>query len=194
MQVGNQVHRGRSWRVHDVAGDSTLLDVWRLPVAGSDAPGRDFAAFVAMHEAMLRAPGGKGAAGFLFRVRERLGQWLSLDEPLDLSIPGCAEKSIRERLPEDQRADPATAGPFRLVYALPDERLYETSNRTVHALMHLGWVRDEGAAYPEMAVYVKERGTFGRAYMLAIAPFRHLVVYPSLMRMARQRWERAAGG
>ncbi|MDP4509386.1 DUF2867 domain-containing protein [Nonomuraea turcica] len=38
-----------------------------------------------------------------------------------------------------------------------------------------------------MAVLVKPNGLFGRLYMAAIAPFRYLIVYPSLTR----RWERA---
>jgi hypothetical protein len=33
-----------------------------------------------------------------------------------------------------------------------------------------------------MAVYVKPRGRFGRPYMAFIAPFRHWVVYPALLR------------
>jgi hypothetical protein len=39
-----------------------------------------------------------------------------------------------------------------------------------------------------MAVLVKPNGLFGTAYMAAIAPFRHLVVYPALMRAIGQRW------
>jgi hypothetical protein len=39
-----------------------------------------------------------------------------------------------------------------------------------------------------MAVLVKPNGLFGTVYMAAIAPFRHLVVYPALMRAIGQRW------
>ena len=39
-----------------------------------------------------------------------------------------------------------------------------------------------------MGVYVKPRGRFGVAYMAAIAPFRHRVVYPALMREIEQGW------
>jgi hypothetical protein len=42
-----------------------------------------------------------------------------------------------------------------------------------------------------VAVLVKPNGLFGNAYMAAIRPFRHLVVYPALMREARELWERA---
>jgi hypothetical protein len=37
-------------------------------------------------------------------------------------------------------------------------------------------------------VYVKHRGLLGRLYMALIGPFRHLVVYPSLIRAAVTRW------
>jgi len=39
-----------------------------------------------------------------------------------------------------------------------------------------------------MGVYVKPRGRFGEAYMAAIAPFRHRIVYPALMRQIEQAW------
>jgi hypothetical protein len=39
-----------------------------------------------------------------------------------------------------------------------------------------------------MAVYVKPNGLFGTAYMAAIKPFRHLIVYPSMMRGVEREW------
>ena len=39
-----------------------------------------------------------------------------------------------------------------------------------------------------MAVLVKPNGLVGRAYMAGIAPFRHLFVYPPLMRDIEQEW------
>jgi len=63
------------------------------------------------------------------------------------------------------------------------------ANRTVHAVMHLSWVPDDAGAYRgQMAVLVKPNGLFGRAYMAAIAPFRHLIVYPPLMRGIAREW------
>jgi hypothetical protein len=41
-----------------------------------------------------------------------------------------------------------------------------------------------------MAVYVKPRGAFGKAYMALIKPFRYLVVYPALMGQVERAWER----
>jgi hypothetical protein len=39
-----------------------------------------------------------------------------------------------------------------------------------------------------MAVYVKPNGLLGTGYMTAIAPFRHLVVYPPMMREMGRAW------
>src|SRR5205823_482864 len=73
---------------------------------------------------------------------------------------------------------------FTSLYLLDDEFAAETANRTMHGVMHLGWVPDEaGGGYRgQMAVLVKPNGPFGTAYMAAIRPFRHLVVYPPLLR------------
>jgi hypothetical protein len=40
----------------------------------------------------------------------------------------------------------------------------------------------------QMGVYVKPRGRLGAAYMELIAPFRHRVVYPALMRQIERAW------
>jgi hypothetical protein len=42
-----------------------------------------------------------------------------------------------------------------------------------------------------MAVYVKPNGRLGSAYMAAIKPFRHLIVYPQMMRELERRWRDA---
>ncbi len=55
--------------------------------------------------------------------------------------------------------------------------------------MHIGWVPDQTDGYRrQMAVYVKPNGLLGNGYMAAIKPFRHLIVYPQLMRQIEQTW------
>jgi hypothetical protein len=39
-----------------------------------------------------------------------------------------------------------------------------------------------------MAVYVKRNGLLGTAYMAAIRPFRHLIVYPAMLRQIEREW------
>ena len=49
--------------------------------------------------------------------------------------------------------------------------------------MHIGWVPDGTGGYRgQMAVLVKPNGLLGNAYMAAIRPFRHLIVYPPMLR------------
>lgn len=40
-----------------------------------------------------------------------------------------------------------------------------------------------------MTVYVKPKGVFGYLYMLAIKPFRLLIVYPTLMKALKMQWD-----
>jgi hypothetical protein len=63
------------------------------------------------------------------------------------------------------------------------------ANRTVHEVVHLRWVAEGIGRYRgQMAVYVKPNGPLGSAYMAAIKPFRHLIVYPQMMRVLERRW------
>ena len=107
--------------------------------------------------------------------------------------------TLRDRLPADLRdASPGVDFdelPFETLYLTDDEWAAEIANRTVHAIMHLGWVPDgAGGHRGQMAVLVKPNGGFGGAYMTAIRPFRHLIVYPALMRQLERDWQSSATG
>ena len=74
-----------------------------------------------------------------------------------------------------------------------EEWAAEIANRTMHGVVHLGWVAEGGGSYRgQMAVLVKRNGLMGGAYMAAIKPFRHLIVYPLMLRDLGRRW-RASG-
>ncbi|MEM7413179.1 MAG: DUF2867 domain-containing protein [Myxococcota bacterium] len=203
MRCQNEDHLRRDWRVRALAPDFDLLDVWRFPV--EIEPEVPFASFVDfLRHALQQSGDGKGAAARLFQLRAWLGERFGWDdEAVRHPIPGCEETSVCERIPAQDRQEFAPlemAGPaveaFEPVYEDPDEILLELSNATVHALLHLG--RDplestqgtDGRWAPLMAVYAKPRGFLGRAYMAAIGPFRHGIVYPSLMRRVRSAWPR----
>jgi len=172
--------------VHELAADFDLLDVWQFEIDGAQA---DFPRFVDLHAGLLGAEGESttGAAGLLFRLRHWLGDVFGWDEGAALPIPGCAETRVADRLPEEARLAPG-GGAFEPVYFDDAECLHEISNQTVHALMHMGWVQTPTGYAPEMAVYVKPRGFFGRAYMGLIDPFRHWIVYPALMKQVKRQW------
>lgn len=107
-------------------------------------------------------------------------------------------RTLRDRLPADLREGPRgpdpRSAPFTSVYQLHDEWAAEMANRTVHAVMHIGWVPDEAGGYRgRMAVLVKPNGLFGAAYMAAIKPFRYVGVYPALLRAMGRTWQASAG-
>ena len=101
--------------------------------------------------------------------------------------------TLRDRLPADLRDVPSGPDfdglPFTSLYLLDDEFAAEIANRTMHGVMHMGWVPDATGGYRgQMAVLVKRNGLFGTAYMAAIRPFRHLIVYPQIMREGERLW------
>jgi hypothetical protein len=141
------------------------------------------------------------ASRALFDLRHRLGRCLRWDAGTRLPIPGSTETTLKDRLPRDLRstADGLTLGSagldnlgvhFAPLYVTDRESAAETSNRTMHGVLHLGWVDAGGGRYQgQLAIYVKPRGALGHAYMALIRPFRYLVVYPALMREIEKAWK-----
>jgi len=196
MRLPNSEHESHAWRIAEIAPDFRLEDVWALPAQGG--PG-DFATLLEVMASLDPAHGGSRATRVLFSVRYRIGGWLGWDDaPRRLEIPDDSETTLRARLPEDLRdttagLDRSSYG-FQPLYRTDVEWASEISNRTVHAVMHLAWVEQgEGLYQGQMGVYVKPRGRFGTAYMAAIAPFRHRVVYPALMRQVERAWNDRMG-
>ncbi len=191
-------HRVHGWRIDAIAPDFELLDVWRTPMSGGPDQLPDAIACV---DAIDPSQGSRpSATRALFRLREWLGRVFGWDRQVNaLPIPGCEEASLRDRLPEHERAPlpPPQDSPFafRPVYRDHREAIQELSNDTVHAVMHLSWVPQDEGYRAHMAVYVKHRGRLGRFYMRLIAPFRHFIVYPAMMRRFGALWRaRQAGG
>jgi hypothetical protein len=188
MRLPNTAHTSRPWRIHEVIRDFRLEDVWALPTPGG---ADDFPRLVHRMTSGEPSQGSSCAARVLWAIRWKLGELLGWDGP-DTGL-GARVPSLRDRLPADLRDGPRgpdfAALPFSPLYLLDDEWAAEIANRTVHGVMHLGWVPDRAGGYRgEMAVYVKPNGLLGAAYMAGIRPFRHLVVYPSLMRGIEREW------
>ena len=204
MRLPNSAHESRPWRIREIAPDFILEDVWALPTPGGAG---DFEALLELMASSDPANSSSLPTRVLWRVRDRLGKLFDLggvsapagSDPDDaagkLPIPGTSETSLAERLPEDLRGTAADVDfgslPFVPLYRTDDEFAAELSNRTVHAAMHLAWVEQgEGRYQGQMAVYVKPRGAFGKGYMALIKPFRHLIVYPALLRQTEGAWNR----
>lgn len=81
-------------------------------------------------------------------------------------------------------------GLFRVVYRFENEKLVELINRTVHAAALSVLVETANCYRFYFAVYVRSVGWWTPLYMTAIDPFRKLIVYPSLLRSVRVKWDR----
>ena len=181
-------HTRQPWRIHEIAKDFRVLDVWALPTPGGPD---DFPRLVrlmtdfdpAETSVVVRA---------LFAIRWTLGRMFGLDDQ-ETGL-GVRVGSLRDRLPSDL-ADPPSdldAHLFTPLYLTHNELALEMANQTVHGLMHIGWVADETGGYRgQMAVLVKPNGALGAAYLTAIAPFRHLLVYPLMLRDIGRAWSAA---
>jgi len=176
-------HRECGWRIDAVAPDFRVEDVWDLGLGGGR---EDFPRLVRLVTAFDADRPGSTASRLLFAAREKIGAALGWDEAHD------SAGSLTERLPTDLHAaaPPAVpAGfPFVPLYLTDDEWAAELQNRTVHGVLHLGWVADGDAYRGRLAVLVQPKGVLGRAYLQAIRPFRYLVVYPALIRSLQRRW------
>jgi Protein of unknown function (DUF2867) len=173
--------------------DFRLEDVWALPTPG----GRDdFPRLVGLIASRDPSRTSSPAVRMLFAIRWKLGELLGWDRP-DAG-PGARVPTLRDRLPADLRDLPTGpdvgALPFSSLYLLDNEWAAEIANRTMHGVIHISWVADEAGGYRgQMAILVKPNGLLGSAYMAAIAPFRHLIVYPSMMREIGRSWRALAG-
>ncbi|MBZ4321329.1 DUF2867 domain-containing protein [Streptomyces huiliensis] len=188
MRLPTTAHTSRPWRIHEIAGDFRVDDVWALPTPGGPD---DFDRLIRQFTDGGERYGSSLAARALFAVRWKLGALLGWDRPgtgLDTRVP-----SLLDRLPADLREGPrgpgAHTGTFRSVYLTQDEWVCEIANRTVHAVRHIAWVPDgKGGHRGQMAVLVKPNGPLGTAYMAAIKPFRYFVVYPAMLRETGRKW------
>jgi hypothetical protein len=187
MRLPESAHTSRPWRIHEIAPDFRLEDVWALPTPG----GRDeFPLLVEGFTSGDASQSPSQVARVLWAIRWKLGELFRWDDA-DAGV-GSRVASLRDRLPaelRERRGPEFDSLPFVPLYLLDDEFAAEVANRTVHGVMHLGWVPDGSGRYRgQMAVLVKPNGFFGDAYLGAIRPFRHLIVYPAMMGQIERRW------
>jgi hypothetical protein len=188
MRLPNGDHTSRPWRIHEIAPDFRVEDVWALPTPGGP---EDFHLLVETFAGTDTDESPSALVRLLFALRWKLGELFGWDDEED-GI-GSRVPTLRDRLPDDLRAaergpDSQTL-PFKSLYLLDDEWAAEIANRTMHGVMHVGWVPAGSGFYRgQMAVLVKPNGVKGEAYMAAIKPFRHLLVYPRMLRDIERRW------
>ena len=192
MRLPNGAHTSRLWRIHELTRDFRLEDVWALPTPGGPDDFPRLVQLMTSDDPSQRS----GTVRTLLAIRWKLGKLLGWDGP-DSGL-GARVPTLRDRLPMDLREIPSApdfeAIPFSPLYLTDDECAAEIANRTMHGVMHLGWVPDAdqpGGFRGQMAVLVKPNGLLGIGYMAAIAPFRHLIVYPLMMGQIGRNWRAA---
>jgi hypothetical protein len=196
-KLPESAHTSCPWRIHELTRDFRLEDVWQIR-----APGRpdDRETAAEVLTSLDPAASSSLAVRALFALRWKIGGLLGWDEP-DSGL-GVRVPTLRDRLPADLRGTAAPqlqALPFTSLYFTDDEFAAEIANRTMHGVMHLGLVDGAGGRTGQMAVLVKPNGPLGAVYMGAIKPFRHLAVYPAMLREFERSWQaraddRAAAG
>jgi Protein of unknown function (DUF2867) len=193
MRLPKSAQTSRPWRIHELVRDFRLEDVWALPTPGGPD---DFPRLVRLATSLDPSHSSSPAVRALFAIRWKVGELLGWDDAntgLGSRVP-----TLRDRLPADLRESSSRpefdALPFTTLYVTDDELAGEIANQTMHGVMHLGWVPNGTGGYRgQMAVYVKPNGLFGNAYMAAIRPFRHLIVYPPAIREFGRAWRERAG-
>ncbi|MBV8984076.1 MAG: DUF2867 domain-containing protein [Acidimicrobiia bacterium] len=174
----------------ELTPDFELLDVWAVPTPGGPD---DFGRFLDVFTSFDPTQSSSFAVRNLFAVRWILGDLLGLDTPE--SAVGTGVPSLRDRMPADlldaAEGTPIETLPFQWLYVLPDEAAAEIANKTMHGVLHLGWVPDAdapGGYRGQVAVLVKPNGLLGRAYLAFIKPFRHVLVYPAIFKEMEHMW------
>ena len=106
MRLPNAAHESRPWRIREIAPDFTLEDVWALPVNGG---AEDFQTLIEIMTTSLEDPANWESlpARVLWRVRDRLGGWLTTT---------AYRECLRILRPTRQTAEPVDG----LVDILPD--------------------------------------------------------------------------
>ena len=184
-------HAARPWRIHQIATDFRVLDVWALPTPGGTD---DFPRLVRLM-ATLDPAETSAVVRAMFAIRWTIGRVFGLDGQ-ETGL-GTRVRSLRDRLPADLADTPSDFDThlFTPLYVTHNEFALEIANQTVHGVIHVGWVPDgTGGSRGQMAVLVRPNGALGVAYLAAIAPFRHLVVYPLMMRDIGRAWRQSVAG
>jgi hypothetical protein len=162
MRLPESAHTSQQWRIHELRPGYRVEDVWQLPASGG---ADDFPRLVELVSSFDPAESSR-AVRALFALRWKIGALLRWDPPRD-----------------------ADKVPFKPVYSDDREWAADIRNKTMHGVLHLGWIPDGTGRYRgQMAVLVKPSGLLGQAYMAAIRPFRYAIVYPAMLRELERKW------
>ncbi len=190
MNIAPEIYLQKRLWGHRLLSDVPLLDVWAISLAngGTGRTVQDIRALVEnINPSQIPY-----ALRFLFRLREVMGAVFRWDREANSSaIPA---NSYFYRLDADDMArslEPCGTRypPLTLLYQFDDEILLEIINATTHAFILLSLEATSKGYYAYVAVYAQDKTWWSPYYMRLIDPFRHWVVYPTMIRLLQQQWE-----
>jgi hypothetical protein len=178
-------------RVHDFLAGVPLHDVWAvdLPRARSGITLDEFLRTASTCPFTSPPP-----VRALMSIRLFIGRRLGWDrEPAATAGESFATRMTTADHSRSLAPAGTREGLFRVVYRFENEQLLEVINRTAHAAALSALVETENAYRFYFGVYVRSVGRFTPIYMASIDPVRKLIVYPSLLRGIRAKWNRTFG-
>ena len=190
-QISTQEFERLPLRVHAFLAGVPLHDVWAIDLPRTRS-GITLDEFLGTASACLPTPSPVVRA--LLNVRFFVGRLLGWDREPAPTAWGTFTTRLRTA---DRSRSLVSAGTreglFRVVYRFENEQLLEIINRTAHAAALSALVETASAYRFYFAVYVRSVSRFTPVYMTLIDPFRKLVVYPSLLRTVRAKWNKTFG-
>jgi hypothetical protein len=190
-QISTQEFERLPLRVHDFLAGVQLHDVWAIDLPRARS-GITLDELLRTASACLLTPAPVVRA--LLNIRLFIGRLLGWDrEPASTTWESFATRMTtadrsRSLVPAGTRE-----GRFRVVYRFENEQLLELINRTAHAAALSALVETGNGYRFYFGVYVRSVSRFTPIYMALIDPFRKLVVYPSLLRTVRAKWNKTFG-
>jgi hypothetical protein len=190
-QVSIQEFERLPLRVHTFLAGVPLHDVWSVELPRW-RPGVTLDDFLRTASNCLCTP--PSVVRMLLNIRLFIGRFFRWDR----APAATAWKTFATRLTDTDRSRSLAAagtrdGFFRVVYRFENEQLVELINRTVHAAALSTLVETATVYRFYLGVYVRSVSRFTPFYMALIDPFRKMIVYPSLLRSVRARWNQAFG-
>ena len=190
-QISTQEFEQLPLRVHDFLAGVPLHDVWAidLPRARSGVTLDEFVRMEGSAPSTLPP-----LVRTLLNIRLFVGRRLGWDrEPAPTSWEPFATHLTAADRSKSLVPAGTREGLFRVVYRFENEQLLELINRTAHAAALSALVETASSYRFYFGVYVRSVSRFTPIYMTLIDPFRKLIVYPSLLRTVRAKWEKTYG-
>ena len=190
-QISTQEFERLPLRVHSFLAGVPLHDVWAVDLPRTRS-GITLDEFLRTASACLltRSPVVRALLNIRFFVGRLFG-W-------DREPTATAWETFATRLTTTDRSKSLVSagtreGLFHVVYRFENEQLLELINRTAHAAALSALIETANSYRFYFGVYVHSVGRFTPVYMALIDPFRQLIVYPSLLRSVRAKWNKTFG-